>query len=225
MKRVLFLLSITLLISCNDSKSNIDFITAVSGYYWFNSDESIKITFEENEMRVKWRGKENIKPLKVNDSTFYIQEMNEKFIFVLQPKVHIKLAAKREHKGKAYVFNKMLASQKTPTAYFLNKEYKKALEGYLAIQEKDSLDKAIDYRTLSSYGYQLITEKKYEEAIELLKINTQLHAKNTSTYNSLANAYLRNKDTVNAIKTYTKALSIHPENTTSKRALKRITKK
>lgn len=200
-------------------------MAAVSGNYLFNSNESIGISFEEDEMRVNWRGKENIKPLKVNDSTFYIKDMNEKFIFVMQPKVHIKLAEKREHKGRKYVFNKMLAGKKTPIEYFLNKEYKKALEGYLAIQQKDSLDRAINQWTLNSSGYKLLSERKYEEAIELLTINTKLHPKSSNTYDSLANAYLRNKDTVNAIKFYTKALSINPENRNSKRGLKRITKK
>ena len=95
MKRILLLLSIVLLTSCGDSKNSPEFMAAVSGNYLFNSDESIGISFEENEMRVNWRGKEDIKPLKVNDSTFYIKDMNEKFIFVMLPKVHIKLAKKR----------------------------------------------------------------------------------------------------------------------------------
>jgi hypothetical protein len=48
-------------------------MTAVSGNYLFNSDESIGITFVENKLNVRWRDKDNIEPLKVNDSTFYIQ--------------------------------------------------------------------------------------------------------------------------------------------------------
>lgn len=225
MKRLIYFLFITLFISCGNSKNTPEFINEVSGNYLFNSDESIGVSFKDNVLYVSWRGNNSIKPLKVNDSTFYIQQMNEKIIFKKKPSVHIVLAEKREHKGKKYKFKKLLEGQKTPREFFLNKEYQKALDGYLAIQKKDSLDKSINQWTLNSFGYQLIREKKYDEAIELFKINTQLHPKSSNTFDSLADAYLKKKDTTSAINYYKKALSINPENRSSKRMLKRITKK
>lgn len=225
MKRILLLLSIVLLTSCSNSKNSSEFMNSVKGKYLFNSDESIGISFVNDEMIVSWRGNNNIKPLKVNDSTFYIKDMNEKFVFNLKPTIYIELAEKREHKGKKYKFIKLQEGQKTPIEYFLNKEYTKALEGYLAIQKKDSLDKAINQRTINRLGYQLLNERKYNEAIEIFKINTKLHPKTSNTYYNLANAYLRNKDTLKAVTFYKKALSINPENSSSKRMLTKITKK
>ncbi|MDG1527641.1 MAG: hypothetical protein P8Q86_00195 [Polaribacter sp.] len=220
MKRILLLLSIVLLTSCGDSKNSPEFMAAVSGNYLFNSDESIGISFEENEMRVNWRGKEDIKPLKVNDSTFYIKDMNEKFIFVMLPKVHIKLAKKREHKGRTYSFNKMLAGKKTPREYLLNKEYNKALEGYLAIQQKDSLDRTIREGTFNNLGYEMMNDKKVEIAIEIFKINTKLYPNSSNTYDSLGDGYRKLKDTANAVLSYKEALSINPENRKAIRFLK-----
>lgn len=220
MKRIFLLLSIVLLTSCGDSKNSPEFMAAVSGNYLFNSDESIGISFEENEMRVNWRGKEDIKPLKVNDSTFYIKDMNEKFIFVMLPKVHIKLAKKREHKGRTYSFNKMLAGKKTPREYLLNKEYNKALEGYLAIQQKDSLDRTIREGTFNSLGYKMMNDKKVEIAIEIFKINTKLYPNSSNTYDSLGDGYWKLKDTANAVLSYKEALSINPENRKAIRFLK-----
>lgn len=225
MKRILLFLSIVLLTSCGNSKNSPEFMAAVSGNYLFNSDESIGISFVENEMVIRWRGKENIKPLKVNDSTFYLKAMNEKFVFKMQPEVHIVLAKKREHEGITYSFNKMPDGEKTPREYLLNKEYDKALEGYLSIKQKDSLDKTIRESTINSLGYSMLNEKKYNIAIETFKINTKLYPKSSNTYDSLAEAYFRKKDTVNAINYYKKALSINPENSSSKRMLNRITKK
>ncbi|MDG1954610.1 MAG: hypothetical protein P8I51_06935 [Polaribacter sp.] len=220
MKRILLLLSIVLLTSCGDSKNSPEFMAAVSGNYLFNSDESIGISFEENEMRVNWRGKEDIKPLKVNDSTFYIKDMNEKFIFVMLPKVHIKLAKKREHKGRTYSFNKMLAGKKTPREYLLNKDYNKALEGYLAIQQKDSLDRTIREGTFNNLGYEMMNDKKVEIAIEIFKINTKLYPNSSNTYDSLGDGYRKLKDTANAVLSYKEALSINPENRKAIRFLK-----
>lgn len=225
MKRILLFLTAILLISCGNSKNSPEFISSVSGKYLFNSDESIGISFEEGVLYVSWRGKDNIKPLKVNDSTFYIQEMNERIIFIQQPTTHIVLAEKREHDGKKYKFEKLLEGQKTPREYFKEKEYKNALNGYLAIQKKDSLDRSINEWTMNRLGYRYLNDNKFDEAIELFKINTQLYPKSSNTYDSLADAYLRKKDTTNAITFYTKALSINPENRSSKRMLDKITKK
>lgn len=225
MKRILLIFSVILLTSCGNSKNSQEFIDAVSGNYLFNSDESIGITFNEGKLNVKWRGKENIEPLKVNDSTFYIQEMNEKFIFIMSPKVHIVLAEKREHEGKTYKFEKMLAGMKTPREYLASKEYDKALSGYLAIQQKDSLDRTIRERTFNRLGYNMIRNNHFEDAIEIFKINTKLYPKSSNTYDSLADGYLKLKDTANAIIFYKKALSINPENRSSKRMLKNITEK
>lgn len=178
MKRILLLLLIVLLASCGNSKNSNEFMDAVSGNYLFNSDESIGIAFVEGKLNVRWRDNNNIEPLKVNDSTFYIQEMNERFIFVLQPKVHIVLAEKGEHKGEVYTFPKMQEGEKTPGEYLLNNEYDKALEGYLAIQKKDSLDITINANLFNRLGYRMLNDKKYDIAIKIFKIGVQLHPKN-----------------------------------------------
>lgn len=221
MKRFLYLLIVLFFISCGNSKNSPEFMTAVSGNYLFNSDESIGISFVDNEMIVNWRGNDNIKPMKVNDSTFYIKVMNEKFIFILQPTIHIKLAEKREHEGEIYSFNKMVDGVKTPREYLLNKEYDKALAGYLAIQKKDSLDKTIRERNFNNLGYQMINEKKYDIAIDFFKINTVLYPKSSNTFDSLGEAYWKIKDSVKAKENFKKALSINPEN---RRALSFIKK-
>lgn len=225
MKRILLLFSIILFISCGNSKNSAEFIKAVSGNYLFNSDESIGISFNEGKLVVRWRGKEGFEPLKVNDSTFYLQEMNERFVFKMKPTVHIKLAPKREHDGKIYIFSKLADGEKTPREYLLNKEYEKALLGYKAIQQKDSLDRTIRERTFNRLGYKMIKGQKIDEAIEIFKINTKMYPNSSNTYDSLADGYLKKNDTVNAIINYKKALSINPENRSSKRNLDKITKK
>lgn len=219
MKRILLLLAIAIFTSCGNSNNSPEFIDAVTGNYLFNADESIGIDFVENEMIVRWRDRENIKPLKVNDSTFYIKDMNEKFIFIMNPTVHIQLAEKREHKGKIYSFHKMVDGLKTPREYLLNKEFDKALEGYLAIQQKDSLNRTIREGTFNRFGYQMLNDKKYELAIDIFKINTKLYPNSSNTYDSLGEAFWRLKDTIKAKENFNKALSINPEN---KRALRFI---
>ena len=67
----------------------------------------------------------------------------------------------------------------------------------------------------------MLSDKKYDFAIEIFKINTKLYPNSSNTYDSLGEAYWRLKDTVNAKDNFNKALSINPEN---RRALRFIKK-
>ncbi|QMU66706.1 MAG: hypothetical protein GKR88_12045 [Flavobacteriaceae bacterium] len=160
-------------------------------------------------------------PVKVNDSAFYLKEMNEKLVFVSTPEMHIQLAPKREHNEQKFTFIKLEKGAKTPHEYIKSKEYDKALRGYLAIKEKDSLDPAIEEWVLNRLGYAMIREKKFEDAIEIFKINVALYPYKSNPYDSLGEAYWYIKDTVNTIANFKKALSINPENRSSKRFLKK----
>lgn len=220
MKRYLYLSFLLLIMSCSGSRNSAEFIESTEGKYFFNSDETLEVYFEEQKMKVKWRG-QDMTPIKVNDSTFYLKEMNEKFIFIAAPKMHIELAPKREHDGEKFVFDKLVKGQKAPGEYLASKEYDKALAGYLAIKKRDSLDPTIRVWTLNRLGYRLIRENKLEEAVEVFKINVALYPYKSNPYDSLGEGYWMLKDTVNAVANYKKALSINPENRSARRFLRR----
>lgn len=221
--RFLALATLLFLISCTSSTNSSEFISKAKGRYLFNADETIEIYFKETKLFAKWRGYNEIEPIKVNDSTFYIKEMNEKLVFVSYPKTHIKLAKKREHKEQEYVFTKLEKDKKTPSEYFDNNQFEIALKGYLEIQQEDSLSILIKESSINSLGYKYIRNNELNKALELFKINIALYPKSSNTYDSTADAYLRMKDTISAIEFYKKALAINPENSNSKRMLKKIT--
>ncbi|MFD2565773.1 tetratricopeptide repeat protein [Pseudotenacibaculum haliotis] len=223
MKRVFYLLSIFLLISCGNSKNSPEFIEAAEGRYLFNSDETLDVHFVDGKMNVKWRGQDMV-PIKAGDNSFYLKEMNEKLIFVSEPEMHIELAPKREHDGEKFSFLKLAKGEKTPNEYFRNKEYEKALQGYLAIQKRDSLDRTIREWSMNQLGYHYMRENKMEDAKAIFKINIALYPKSSNTYDSMGDAYRKEKDTVKAIEYYKKALAINPENRSSKRQLQKLTK-
>ncbi len=224
MKTKLFFISILLLItSCTSKKNSEDFMQKASGRYFFNADEVIEIKFNEGSLLLNWR-KQNLEPLKINDSTFYARELNEKLVFNTSKNL-IKLAEKREHEGKKYVFNKLKEGEKTPSEYLAANNFEEALNGYKNIKLKDSLNPVIRERNLNRLGYSYLSKNKFEEAINVFKINIELYPKSSNTYDSTGDAYLKMKDTVNAIVYYKKSLGINPENRSSKRALNKLTKK
>lgn len=226
MKKTLFILfTFILLTSCTSQKNKDSFIEATSGRYLFNANEVLEIYFEDAIMHAKWRGNDDIELLKVNDSAFYMKELNEKMLFVSKPKMHIELAPKTEHKGVIYRFDKMEKGEKTPSEYFNYKEYDKALNAFKTIKEKDSLNPNISERRLNTLAYRFLRNEEYDEAKELFKINMALYPNSSNVYDSMGDLYFSKKDTVNAIIYYKKALAINPENRSSKTRLSRLTKK
>lgn len=213
--------AVLLLIACSSDKNSQTFIDNATGKYLFNADEKIEVYFKEAVLHIKWR-KQDIKPLKVNDSTFYVQPMNEKLIFTNN---QIKLAKKREHKNKTFVFTKLNKGEKTPSEYLAEDNYDKALEAYQAIKARDSLNPVIQRRNLNRIGFRFQSANQHDKAIAVFKITTVLYPKSSYTFSRLGDAYLRAKDSTNAIQSYKKSLGINPENRNAKRELKRLTKK
>jgi predicted negative regulator of RcsB-dependent stress response len=74
---------------------------------------------------------------------------------------------------------------------------------------KDALPLANDGQ-LNAYGYQLLAENKFTEAIEVFKLNTQKHPENPNTWDSLGEGYALAGDKKNAITSFKKALSMNP---------------
>jgi len=228
LKGSISILLFTLIFSCSSDSNSPEFIKKASGRYLYNSDEVIHIYFEKNDMYIAWRGAKKINPLKVNDSTFFVKEMNEKIQFLTNPtnqKQYIVLVPKEENIAIAYNFIKLKESEKVPSEYLANKEYDKAIEGYLAIKEKDSLDSSIDENYLNSLGYAALRENNFEVAKAIFKINVALYPKSSNVYDSLGEAYMKSGDTVQSIENYQKSLTFDSGNSRAKQQLKKLERK
>ena len=191
------------------------------GKYLFNSNETIEVYFKDGILKITWRGK-NLKPIKVNDSSFYVKEMNEKLIFMSKPEMHIELAEKREHKGEKFYFKKIAQEEKTALEYFKNKEYTNALNAYIKIQQNDSLDPVIDLYRLNRMAKEYMRANKIAEAKEFFLINIALYPQKSLVYDSMGDAFKKENDTVKAIEYYKKSLVINPENRNSLKNLKKL---
>ena len=222
--KLLFLSFILVFSSCTSKSNSPEFIKKAAGRYYFNADEIIEVTFDDtNKLLIKWRN-QNLEPLKVNDSSFYVRELNEKLIFNTSHN-KIELAEKREHEGKKHVFKKLKKGEKTPSEHLADGNFEAALKGYKAIKVKDSLSPVIRERNLNRLGYQYLRKDEFENAINVFKINIELYPNSSNTYDSTGDAYAKMKDTVKAIEYYKKALTINPENRSSKRNLEKLTSK
>jgi tetratricopeptide (TPR) repeat protein len=227
-KYFLFLFTLLSLFSCTNTSNSADFIQKAKGRYLYNSDEVIDVYFKNDVMYMAWRGATDIKPLKINDSIFYVKEMNAKIKFLKNPAdqlTYMALAPKEKDQPVTYNYKKLKDGEKVPSEYLKDNEFDKALTGYLAIKERDSLNPVIDEGNFNSLGYAALREKKYDEAINIFKINVALHPTSANVYDSLGDAFRKKGDTIQAIANYKKSLEFDSGNARAKRIISRLEKK
>lgn len=75
---------------------------------------------------------------------------------------------------------------------------------------------------LNAMGYRLMGASKTLEAIEIFKINTELHPNSANAFDSLGEGYMNNGDTELAITSYEKSLELNPENSNAVTILERL---
>jgi tetratricopeptide (TPR) repeat protein len=82
-----------------------------------------------------------------------------------------------------------------------------------------------DEAAINRAGYQLMSVRRFKEAIAVLKLNAEAYPESANVYDSLAEAYLSNGDKDLAVVYYRKALqAIAGDKTTEKDLLERIKK-
>jgi len=213
--------------NCSNNTNTPEFIKKATGRYLYNSDEIVEVYFQESELYMKWRGATNIRPLKVDENTFFVKEMNEKIQFLnnlSNKKDYIVLVQKEENEDLVYNFMKLEVNENVPSEHLKNNEFDKATKGYLTIQKNDSLDSAVDENSFNSLGYRKLRDENFQEAIEIFKINAVLYPNSANVYDSLAEAYMKSGDTLQAITNYKKSLTIDSGNARAKKLIEKLEK-
>jgi len=90
---------------------------------------------------------------------------------------------------------------------------------------KKSHPDEINESTLNNLSYRLLRNKKIQDAIEMFKLNVDIHPDYANGYDSLAEAYMNAGENELAIKNYEKSLELDPGNNNAKEMLKRLRKK
>jgi len=215
---------INILLSCS---KHIDYtpehINQTSGRYLYNENDIIEVFYEKDKLYLKWRGAEMIKPVVLDENTFFIADMYKKLRFVQNPETKVRYLSivPEDDKGApTYDYLKVSDSFKTPSMHLKLKEYDRALVGFLEIQKQDSTSVYINESDFNRMGYDFLRDQKYADAIEVFKINVALYPKSDNVYDSLGEAYLRSGDSLQAFTNYTKAYELNSGNARAKGYIK-----
>ena len=202
-------------------------INETSGRYLYNQDDVLDVYYKNNELFLKWRGAENIKPVALDENTFFVADMYNKLRFLVQSesnKRYIGIISKENEDSITYDYEKVADNYKTPGMHLKDKEYTQAYQGYLAIKKQDSTSEYVSEWTFNRIGYKLLRDKNYKDAIEVFKMNVSLYPDSDNAYDSLADAYVLTGDSLQAYNNYTKALELNTGNRSAKRFIKAYNK-
>ncbi len=107
----------------------------------------------------------------------------------------------------------------------LEKDVDAAIKQYHELKKEHEKDYDFRPTELNRLGYQLLRENKIiKDAIEIFKLNVEVHPKYANGYDSLAEAYMDKGDKQLAIKNYAKSLELDPNNRNAVEMLNRLFK-
>jgi CubicO group peptidase (beta-lactamase class C family) len=100
-----------------------------------------------------------------------------------------------------------------------------ALKKYETLKKEKREEYDFTVRELNMLGYYLLeNKKKTEDAIEIFKLNIEVHPEYANGYDSLAEAYMISGNKDLAIKNYAKSLELDPNNTNAVEKLNELVK-
>lgn len=184
--------------------------------------------YEDNKLFLKWKGASKVVPVVLDENTFFVADMYKKLRFVQHPetkKRYLGTVSADDETKVSYDFLKVEDTYNTPRMYLQNKDFNNALKGYLELRKQDSTQIYIEEREVNSIGYNFLNEKDYDNAIAVLKMNVALYPESDNVYDSLADAYVRSGDSLQAFNNYKKALELNSGNERAKSFVKNYSSK
>ena len=190
-----------------------------SGNYLYSQDEMMEVHYDGNRLILHWKGAD-MEPVVMDENTFFVPDMYKKLRFVQDPatqKRYLGVVSIEDETVVTYDYLKVADTFKTPSMYLKDKAYDQALEGFLEIQKEDYASDLIDERYFNRMGYDYLRDQDFDNAIAVFKMNVALHPESDNVYDSLADAYLKSGDSLEAFTNYSKALELNSGNERAKR--------
>lgn len=115
--------------------------------------------------------------------------------------------------------------KKSAAAVLYESTLKSDFKSVLDELKKNKTNYSFSEQDINQLGYNLMTEKKLNEAIEVFKLNIELYPDSWNVYDSMGEAYLANGDTKLALEFYRKSVELNPDNQAGKEVIKKYESK
>ncbi|UCC81196.1 MAG: serine hydrolase [Candidatus Zixiibacteriota bacterium] len=186
-------------------------LTRYEGRYLINDDNVLKVREAGGRLYVERTGHELSEIFPISDSAFISKKENRRFIFAAGPDKErdtIEIISN----DRKIIAPRIGKDKMVPYEYLMAGEIDKAIELYKSIQRSDASNALIEYQRIYRLAETLWFQKKIEEAIALLIVNTELYPDSEEAFRELAEACLMADKKELAIQSYEKILALDPRN-------------
>ena len=193
------------------------------GRFQVNADRVLTVTSVagSSKLNAQPTGDPAFELLPISDTTFIRRDSTLKYTFA-PPETGDSPALQIIARTGTADAKRISTDTLVPFEMLLSGKTVEAISAYQKIKQDKPTNQSVEENRLNNLGYVLIRQKKFAEAIALLKLNVEFYPKSWNVYDSLAEAYMSNGDKDLAITNYKKSLELNPENTNGVEMLKKL---
>jgi len=201
-------------------------LNEISGRYRVNGNKLINVYQNNNLLYSKILGEEPTELIKISNSTYVKRESNQLIQFNTNSENEkLNMLILNPNNGTIVsTYIRMEKDEKIPIEFLMDGDFEQGLEAYQALMSKDPNDPTIDEKKLNMIGYRFLNEEKGKLAMDIFKVNTILYSNSSNTYDSYAEACMKNGYTELAIENYKKSFSLDPQNNNAQEMIKELQK-
>jgi tetratricopeptide (TPR) repeat protein len=160
---------------------------------------------------------------KISDSSFISREQDQIIQFKTNPADgKLNIVFYDIDKPGPFEHARLDEGEKVPYEFLLDGDFDKALMAYKSLLSNDSKDESVSENNLNQQGYELLRQNQTKLALDVFKINMLFYPNSANTYDSYAEACMKNGDTTLAIANYKKSLELNPENNNAVKMLEEL---
>jgi CubicO group peptidase (beta-lactamase class C family) len=196
--------------------------STIRGRYRNGNDGLMKIYTEGGRLYGKFIRGNAQELFQIDRDTYISSDQPRKIQFATNPADGVQHLIILEGGERKFERAKLREDEKIPYEYLLAGDYDNALKGYQALLKANPNDRAIAEDNMNDNGYNFLRKGDYAMAKSIFKINITLYPNSANTYDSYAEACMKNGEKALAIENYKKSLSLNPKNENAEKMLKEL---
>jgi CubicO group peptidase (beta-lactamase class C family) len=181
-------------------------LAARAGRYQLSSDEVLTLTPKADRMEGRVSLQKGFELIPLNADTFLRSDADVRYSFSRDASGRDEVVIAPQEGGPSRTARRVAETVRVPADDLEAGKLDAALSGYRRLREANPADPSVAEERLNALGYAFLTRDEHKAAIGIFLLNTQLYPDSANTYDSLAEAHMKQGDRKQAIALYRKAL-------------------
>jgi CubicO group peptidase (beta-lactamase class C family) len=190
-----------------------------AGRYLVNPDRILTVTSQAGRLYGQPTNETRIELFAISEDTFVRKDAEVQYTFSKGESGQVERLRIRNPQN-SFEAIRVPADRLVPFELLMAGRTAEAEEAYRKIKRETPANLSVQEDRLNTLGYSLINQKRYAEAVVILKLNAEMYPTSSNVYDSLGEAYMLNGQKELAIKNYKKSLELDPKNTNAVEKLK-----